>query len=149
MLTRPPPRKAGRPQHVPDDFSKARVMAWSGGGIGQGEIAASLGISRPTLAKHYQQQLDLGKAAIDGLAISTLVSAMQRGGKEAVTAAKWWTQARMGWSEKLLVDDGRPKVPLRVIIELLGDPAPVTAESTDHRTTRAAFDASRCVRLVG
>ena len=142
-------RKAGRPQHVPDDKSRRRVIAWSGGGIDQKLIAESLHISDPTLRKHYRAELRTGKATMDGLAISALAAAMQRGGKEAVAAAKWWTQARMGWSEKLLVDDGRADQPMRVVIELVGDPPPLAAESTDRQTTRAAFDAARHVQLVG
>jgi hypothetical protein len=84
-------------------------------------IATSLGISTPTLVKHYRGELRIGKAMMDALAISTLVAAMQRGGKEAVVAAKWWTQARMGWSEKVVMDDGKPgDTPMRIIIELVG-----------------------------
>jgi hypothetical protein len=127
-----------------------RVTAWSGGGIGQDQIAAALNITRPTLVKHYGTQLAIGKATMDGLAISTLALAMQRGGKEAVVAAKWWTACRMGWSERVILDDDKlTDVPMRVIIELVGDPVPVAAESTERQTTRATFNAGRHVQLVG
>ncbi len=79
-----------------------------------------------------------------------MVAAMQRGGKEAVIAAKWWMQARMGWTDRFIVDDGQPAdTPMRVVIELVGDPAPAAAASTDRQTTRAAFEAGRPVQLVG
>lgn len=65
-----------------------------------------VGISIPTLKKHYKAELLTGKSMMDGLAISALGAAMQRGGKEAVVAAKWWTQSRMGWTERITVVDG-------------------------------------------
>lgn len=142
------PRGPGQPAHVPDDKTRAKVTAWSGGGIELALIAKSLGISDKTLTKHYGPQLATGKATMDGLAISTLALAMQRGGKEAVVAAKWWTQSRMGWTERLLIDDGKPTdAPMRVIIELVGD-APADRETATART-RQGFDASNLVDLVG
>lgn len=113
----PPVLKRGQPPHVPTEKSRARVTAWSGGGIELAMIAAGLpnptpdnpervGISIPTLKKHYRAELLTGKSMMDGLAISALGAAMQRGGKEAVVAAKWWTQSRMGWSERITVVDG-------------------------------------------
>lgn len=119
--TRLPARKPGRPKHVPNEKGCRRVIAWSGGGIKQDAIAISLGISTPTLVKHYPAELRTGKARMDALAISVLVAAMQRGGKEAVAAAKWWTQARMGWSKMVIMDDGKPgDTLLGIIIELVG-----------------------------
>jgi hypothetical protein len=64
-----------------------------------------VGISIPTMLRHYKTELAIGKAMMDGLAISTLGQAMQRGGKEAVVAAKYWTTCRMGWTEKVAVQN--------------------------------------------
>jgi hypothetical protein len=46
-----------------------------------------------------------------------------------------------------VVDDGKPNMPTRVIIELVGDPAPVTIEQ--ERQPRPGFDATKLVQLVG
>lgn len=137
----PPARKRGKPQHVPTEKTRARVTAWSGGGIELEMIAASLpnptpdkpdkiGISVPTLTRHYKAELLTGKAMMDGLAISALGAAMQRGGKEAVVAAKWWTQSRMGWRDTLAVQnldkDGNPAN--AEVIYRWADPTPPTTE---------------------
>jgi hypothetical protein len=137
----------GKPTHVPDKASQMRVTVWSGGGIDQALIAQSLGITRPTLVKHYKDELATGKATMDGLAVSALAAAMQRGGKEAVVAAKWWTASRMGWTERVIVDDGKPgDTPMRVVIELMGD-----APTDQHQPakSRPGFDAANLVQLVG
>jgi hypothetical protein len=140
-------RSRGKPLHVPDKASQNRVTVWSGGGIEQELIAQSLGISRPTLVKHYADQLAVGKATMDGLAVSALAAAMQRGGKEAVVAAKWWTQSRMNWVERVVVDDGKPgDTPMRVIVELVGD-APT--DQHQQARTRPTFDATTYVEFVG
>lgn len=121
----PPKRRDGRPEHVPDISTRGRVIAWVGGGIEQRLIAKALGIAERTLRRRYKGELMIGKAEMDGMAVATLGKAMQRGGKEAVVAAKWWTQSRMGWHEHVIVDDGKPSdTPMRIIVELVGDPAP-------------------------
>lgn len=161
----PPPtpaRKRGKPPHVPNEKTRTRVTAWSGGGIVLEMIAASLpnptpdkpdkiGISVPTLKRHYKAELLTGQAMMDGLAISALGAAMQRGGKEAVVAAKWWTQSRMGWKETIKVDDGKPAgTPMRVIVELVGEAAAPRVEQSAPRTgSRPPDDLIRNVKLVG
>lgn len=140
----------GRPEHVPDSKSRSRVTVWAGGGIDQVMIAKALGISRPTLVKHYKPELAIGAATMDGLAISALASAMQRGGKEAVAAAKWWTQSRMGWTERVLIDDEKLRdTPVRVIVELVGDAAADIQIQQPSARTRPGFDPSKAVTLVG
>lgn len=143
-------RRAAKPakvEHVPTPTTQARVTAWAGGGIIQEDIARALGITRRVLARYYKPQLDAGKATIDGLAVSAIVRAMQGTGKESFAAAKWWTQSRMGWTEKLIIDDGKlADVPMRVIIELVGD-APIIEQGPAK--PRLGFDASKHVQLVG
>lgn len=155
-----PARKRGHPKHVPTDATRRRVIAWSGGGIEQAMIALSLpnptrknpkklGISVDTLFKHYGSELAIGKAMMDGLAVSALGTAMQQGGKEAVAAAKWWTQSRMGWTEKIIVDDGRADTPLRVIVELVGEAPPKVEQSARQAGPRLSEEIRKNVQLVG
>lgn len=143
-----PPAHGGKPEHAPTTSTRAKVTAWTGGGIDQAQIARALGIAPRTLSKHYRVELAAGRGTMDGMAITALALAMQRGGKEAVAAAKWWTQSRMGWSEKLTIDDvtALKDTPMRVIIELVGDPA--VADTAPARP-RSGFDADNLVQLVG
>jgi hypothetical protein len=66
-------------------------------------------------------------------------------------AIKWWQQARMGWSERIVVDDGKPAdTPMRVIVELVGEAAPSRVEQTAPRTgSRLSDTAARVLQLVG
>lgn len=146
----PAPLARGRPVHDPDEKSRGRVMAWAAGGIDREYIAKGLGISETTLRKHYRGELVIGKAQMDGLAVNTLGLAMQRGGKEAVIAAKFWCQSRMGWSERVIVDDGKAAdTPLRVVVEFVGDaPAPRVDQSA-RTGSRLPDSARQTVQLVG
>jgi hypothetical protein len=100
----------------------------------QDRIAVAIGTSEPTLRKHYKRDILIGATEIDAQAVATLVGAMRSGGKEAVVAAKWWTQSRMGWSESLIVDGGKPAdTPMRVIVELVGEVAAPHVEPSAPR----------------
>jgi hypothetical protein len=113
----PKPRrpKPGQPEHVPTETTQAKVTIWSGGGIDLEAIAVALGISKPTLLKHYALQISVGKVTMDGLAISAIARAMRGDGKESVLAAKFWAVCRMGWTERFIVDDARLRdTPLQI-----------------------------------
>ena len=119
------PAKPGRPAYVASDKDRTMVRLLCAGGITQDRIAVALGCSEPTLRRHFARDIKVGATEIDALAVGTLVAAMRGGGKEAVAAAKWWTQSRMGWTERVTVDDGKPtNVPLRIVVELMGGPEP-------------------------
>jgi hypothetical protein len=121
----PPPLKLskrnGRPAYVATDQAAAWVSELVGAGIVQQRICALLGISLKTLRKHFKDAIRVGHARIDALSILTLLNAMRGGGEAAVIAAKWWTQARMGWSERRAVDNGKAEnAPVPVTIEVVG-----------------------------
>jgi hypothetical protein len=114
------------------------------GGILQERIAGALGISQETLAKHFRAEIDNGKTQADMQVVSSLYVMATSG--ENFPASKFWTQARMGWSEKAPPDDDVAKVPLRVIIELVGSPAPA---QVTHQPARSNWKAPADIELVG
>jgi DNA-binding transcriptional ArsR family regulator len=59
----PEPRDAGRPEHVPTDENRNKIMMLLVFKKTNAEIAKALGLSQPTLRKHYLQQLDQRKLA--------------------------------------------------------------------------------------
>jgi len=90
------------------------------GGIVQDRIATALDISERTLRQHYKREIKVGQTEIDAQAVGALVRAMRGNGKESVIAAKWWQQSRMGWSERIVIDDPAANTPMRVTVELVG-----------------------------
>ena len=56
------PSRAGRPEHVPTTEARERVEIWVASGMTGRQIAIALGISEPTLLKHYEVELSQGGA---------------------------------------------------------------------------------------
>ena len=56
--------KAGRPVHQPTALSRECVKTLSFGDYNQSDIAKLIGIDRKTLAKHYSEELETGKASL-------------------------------------------------------------------------------------
>jgi hypothetical protein len=60
----PEPRdKSGRPEHVATDENRNKVMMMLAFRCKNSEIAGALGVSQPTLRKHYLQQLQQRRVA--------------------------------------------------------------------------------------
>ena len=56
-----PPRAVGRPMHSPTGQLRQRVRKLHAEGLNQLEIAAAIGITAPTLRRHYRLDLDFWK----------------------------------------------------------------------------------------
>lgn len=95
--------------HEPTDRTRAEVRTLASFGAPQDEIAIFLGISKPTLAKHYREELDLAAIKANaqvGQFLFNLASgnAMKDKGNPASwgdcsRAAIFWAKTRMGWRE--------------------------------------------------
>lgn len=162
----PPPvakRPAHRPEYVPTEKDRLTVKVMVAGEIKQAAIAGVLGISLKTLRKHYRREIDTGAAEIGAQVVSSVITmAIGRPARRATdkapaqsavqpnfNAAKWYTQARMGWTEHIVVDDGKPAdTPMRVVVEFVGEAAPARVEQAAPRT-RLADDVRKNVQLVG
>ncbi len=62
----PTGRPIGRPRHEPTYATRARVREMAAQGLYQADIAAEIGISAPTLCRHYQAELDASPQIIGG-----------------------------------------------------------------------------------
>jgi hypothetical protein len=116
---------------VPTDKDRDMVRVMVAGGILQTDIGKVLGISHVTLRKHFRREIDVGAAEIAGRMVQSLVTMALGTETEQpnFNAIKWYTQAKMGWSEKVVVEDNRPQnQPMKVQIELMGQPAPVAVQ---------------------
>lgn len=140
-------RGSGQPPHAPTKIDRDTVSVMVAGGIGQEDIARARGISPVTLRKHYRTELTTGATALNTIAIIQHVKRIRAGDFAAI---KWWQQSRMGWSERILVDDGKPAdQPIRVIVELVGDAAPHADQATSSAGSPRLPNGLRNVQLVG
>jgi hypothetical protein len=89
----------GRPPHQPSETTQRLVELASGCGIIEDDIALILGIAPHTLRKHYADELRRGMATANLKVAKNLFRIATGTGREAVTAAIFWTKVRMGWSE--------------------------------------------------
>lgn len=84
-------------KHKPTSEAKAAVRSLSGFGIPQGEIAQHLGITEPTLRKHYREDLDAGMTTANVQVIKSLFDNATKFNN--VAAQIFWAKVRCGWSE--------------------------------------------------
>jgi hypothetical protein len=142
-------RGRGHPPHEPTQQSRMTVEIMVAGGIIYDDIAAYIGISLPTLRKHYAHELAVGKTKIDTIVVGEHLKRIKAGDFPAI---KWWEQSRMNWRGD--VDDpGRAaEANMRVSIELVGEPAPPTIEHEPQRSDDRGRDDNpirKHVQLIG
>tara|TARA_R110000868_G_scaffold12045_4_gene58483 strand:+ start:70 stop:423 length:354 start_codon:yes stop_codon:yes gene_type:complete len=89
----------GQAPHVPTDATRKQVETMSGFGVPQEGIASSIGITRPTLAKYYPDELDAGTVKANSAVAQSLYKKALGDGSSAVTAAIFWLKTRAGWKE--------------------------------------------------
>ena len=54
-------KRTGRPPHQPTEANRKQVKALAAYGVPQDEIGMVIGISKPTLERHYRDELDRGE----------------------------------------------------------------------------------------
>jgi len=104
--------KRGRPPFQPTDKQRGQVEAMVRYGILVVEIARTLGITKPTLFRHFREELDIGitkaNAQVGEFIFSTIVGLPIPGRppvtdeRARVTAAIFWAKTRMGWKETVI-----------------------------------------------
>lgn len=94
------------PLHQPTDETRAEVRALASFGVTQEDIATFIGISKPTLAKYYSDELRVSSIkanATVGKYLYNLASgmALKNGAThgDCSRAAMFWAKTRMGWRE--------------------------------------------------
>lgn len=111
-----------RPAHSPSTTSRKLAQSLSGYGIPQEQIAAELGVSLPTLHKHYRDDLDAGMRRANAKVVQNLFRKATGDTPQAVTAAIYWTKTRMGWRDTQTVElTGKDGGPIEVSQETARD----------------------------
>ena len=99
----------GRPTFHPTDKHRGQVDAMSRYGNPVAEIARVIGITKPTLFKHFREELDVGltkaNAQVGEFIFSTIVGMpiphrpQVTDGRARATLAMFWAKSKMGWKE--------------------------------------------------
>ena len=121
--------------HEPTDQTRSEVAALASFGIPQEDIAAYIGISHPTLRKHYEQELKVSSIkanAAVGKYLYRLASGMAlkdpqnpASHSECSRSAMFWAKTRMGWRETNHTlhgsDPDNPLPPQQIVIRAADD----------------------------
>jgi hypothetical protein len=96
-------RKGGRPPFQVTDENRDLVLALTINGVTADEVSETLGISKPTLSKYFDEELTHGRK----LATAKVARALYRqaikadsGEKSAVTAAIFYLKTQGRWREE-------------------------------------------------
>jgi hypothetical protein len=112
----PRPRRTGYHPFVPTQEQRHHVETLAGYGIPHEEICRLVinertgrPIDDKTLRRHFRAELDSGYVKANAKVVQSLYAQAVAGN---VTAAIWWTKARMGWAERMEYGgkDGGPLV---------------------------------------
>ena len=92
--------KGGRPSHRPSLQTLNVVRMCVEFGIPQTDIARALGISRPTLTRHYGFEIKAGKARVYIRLVSNLLKMSNLKNTLGLKATIFALTRRFGWSKK-------------------------------------------------
>ncbi len=94
--------RTGRPPHEPTEATRKQVKALAAYGVPQDEIGKVIGISKPTLEKHYREELDRAQIEANAKVAESLFRKAMGDGAQSVTAAIFWLKTRAQWKEPAL-----------------------------------------------
>jgi hypothetical protein len=160
------------PKYQPSEAHRREVLAMTGFGILQNDIARMLEIDPKTLRKHYRRELDTGATQANARVAQTLYLMATK--EKNVAACIWWTKCRMQPPGKAirrihrswLISDGRmrrlslplgclsskpwPRPPTTMRPRCSGKPArPPTEQPLRGRQLSVAVRKHACGDLVG
>lgn len=94
-------RPVGRPSHEPTSQLREQVKTMAGLGVPDYDIAKVVGVSPPTLRKHYAEELDVGHVVANAKVAQTLFkTATDPTNPKSAVAAMFWLKCRAGWREQ-------------------------------------------------
>lgn len=105
-MTTPTKRRAGRPAYEPTDKDRAQVKLLAAFGVREDDICKLLGISPPTLRKHFRDELELGHLEANAKVAQSLFKMATNSTKPNVAAAIFWLKVRAGWKDANAVPVG-------------------------------------------
>jgi hypothetical protein len=104
-----PKKSPGRPEHVPTDAQRRQVELMAAFGNTQEQIATLIGVTIPTLTKHYATELEMGLTKMVNSVASNLLRQATKDDFKSVPAAVALLKMKGGWSEFDPAPSGGPK----------------------------------------
>lgn len=96
----------GKPDHVPDEKTRAEVSALCAYGVRQEEISKYIGVDPKTLRKYYREELDNAKtkahAAVGRFLYNAASGTALKDGAtyaDCLRAAIFWSKTQMGFKD--------------------------------------------------
>lgn len=119
-------------EHVPTSKTRSDVTEMSKVGIPQEDIARAIGITKPTLEKHYRDELDTAATKANTMVAGKLFEMAMSG--ECPAATIFWCKTRLGWREtdKITAENTQP-TKIKFVIE--GDTRPIKEISVDDASS--------------
>ena len=108
-MTKPLPRKTGRPRFEPTARDRAAVKKLAAVGVSQREIALVIGVAETTLRRHFADELVLGDVDANAKVAAALFRAATHRTKPDIRAATFWLRCRAGWRPDMDVPAKPPK----------------------------------------
>lgn len=99
MTTSPTKRAPGRPAYEPTDKERAQVKMLAAFGVTEADISKLVGISPPTLRKHFATELEMGHVEANAKVAQSLFKMATNPTKPNVAAAIFWLKVRAGWRD--------------------------------------------------
>ena len=100
MIEVPPPDERNGAYHIPTPYTRRQVELMQAYGMKREAIAHIVGVSMPTLTKHYALELEFGAAKANARIAQRLYDTAERGeGREGLTAMIFWLKSRARWTE--------------------------------------------------
>ena len=93
-----PLNRGGRPRHEPTSQTRNMVRMCAGFGVPQEDIALALGLTRPTLKRHYSPEIEVGKAQTHIRLMSNLLEMSNMKNTVGLKATIFALTRRFGWS---------------------------------------------------
>jgi|TARA_A100001201_G_C4042937_1_gene187271 hypothetical protein len=87
-----------------DDKTASLINQLSGLGITHQQICDIVKISKPTLYKYYNDELQEGKAQANAKIAQNLFKIATGSGREAVTACIFWLKTQAHWKETNVIE---------------------------------------------
>lgn len=88
-----------RPAYNPTEKERAQVKTLTGMGLILEQISVVIGISVPTLRKHFRKELDAGALEANAAVAQSLYRQATNPEKPNAAAGMFWLKCRAGWRE--------------------------------------------------